>query len=88
VRSDDTPAGIREAVTEALDAIGDDPAYEHARTALAGALTVLRDGTTAEAHTHLTRALQLIDEACPDFPEETQGLECSALGETPWRSGR
>jgi hypothetical protein len=53
------------AVREAMDAIADDDAYAAARAELEGAVAALRTGTTVEARRHLTRALRLIDDACP-----------------------
>jgi len=53
------------AITEALDALGDDPAYEKARHALVKATDALNAGTTAQAHDWLDEALRLVDETCP-----------------------
>jgi hypothetical protein len=63
-----TTARIDDTIAEVLDAIGDDDAYTHARTALVDALTALRGGTTAEADAHLSEALRMIEEACPEHP--------------------
>lgn len=56
---------INEAVAEALDAIGDDPAYEEARRDLEEAARLLSEGTTAEAQAALERGLASVDAACP-----------------------
>lgn len=58
-------AWIDDAITEALDAVGDEAAYASARASLEAARDALRVGTTAEAHTHLNQALQALEEACP-----------------------
>ena len=56
---------INEAVAEALDAIGDDADYAHARRLLSEAQLALTSGTTAEATALLDQALVEINEICP-----------------------
>ncbi|MGW4425767.1 hypothetical protein [Streptosporangium sp. NPDC004631] len=58
-------ARIDDAIQETLDAIADEDEYAPARASLTAALNALRDGTTAEAHAHLGRALRQINETCP-----------------------
>jgi hypothetical protein len=56
---------INEAITEALDAIGDDPEYAAARTRLLKAARLLREGTTVEARRALDAALAELNSVCP-----------------------
>ncbi|MGW3196312.1 hypothetical protein ACWDBD_17335 [Streptomyces sp. NPDC001118] len=56
---------VNEAVTEALDAIGDDPEYATARQLLHRAECLLADGTTEQATAALNEALAELERVCP-----------------------
>lgn len=59
------PVRINDALTEALDAIGDDPVYAEARQHLDEATRLLDGGTTAEVQAALDRGIAAMDAACP-----------------------
>jgi hypothetical protein len=56
---------INEAITEALDAVGDDPLYASARRLLLEAERLLRVGTSGEARRVLDAALAEVEAVCP-----------------------